>query len=580
MTSIAPSAAASVPHRAAVETRQEIELAEGVTIHLLVAGPVPRALAYGMDFLLRIGIYYMMAIFLGMASLAMEGVATGIMILGIFLLEWFYNVVFEQSRWGATPGQRMLGLRVVSETGAAPTPMQSVLRNLLRTADFLPVGYALGAVVTLCTKRFQRLGDLAAGTLVVHQGKADGEAQRRPLAPRSVPQPPPPAEAPLVPLTPEESRAVLQFEARLTTWTTPRQQEIASHAAGAIGRTNDPARQVRAVARWLQDPGAASAAAAAPEARWQQLDEWLTRLEHPRKKKDLPPPPWAALPSLFRQACADLALARQRCLSPVLIERINDLCLRTCQHLYGGRTELRSNLGRFFFVEFPQAVRTEWRLVAWCHFFFWFPFFCLLFWGDRDPRWFEAVLGPAGMQSLHEMYDDAATISSGRDSVGENFAMFGFYIWNNVGIAFRTFAGGILAGVGALFITAYNGVAIGAAAGYITRAADPVAFWTFVSGHAAFELTGIVLSAAAGVRLGLALVAPGSQSRSRALANAARRAFPILSGASLLIVGAAFIEGFWSPLAMPPLLKYTVGLLLWVMLGAYFVFSGRRPRSA
>lgn len=568
-----------------VDTRQAIELAEGVTVHLPVAGPVPRALAYSIDLLIRIGIYYFMAIGFAVVSVALEEAAFGLFLLGMFLLEWFYNVFFEMGRHGATPGQRMFGLRVVSETGAAPTLPQSLLRNLLRTADFLPFGYGLGVVVALSTRRFQRLGDLAARTLVIHQEKADGQSQRRALAPLSIPLPPPPAEPPPIPLTPEESRAILQFESRLPTWTAERQAEIAGHAVAAAGRASQPVRQLRAIARWLHEP-AAAAIAGAHEERWQLLDTWVSQLERPKKKKrsgkETTPPllPWAGLPAVFRQVCADLALARQRCQSPVLIERINALCLRTCQHLYGGRAALRTGIAGFLTTGFPKAVRSEWRLVAWCHAFFWLPFFALLIWGDRDPRWFEAVLGPQGMQSMHEMYDSKDRVASARDSIGENFAMFGMYVWNNVGIAFRTFAGGILAGVGALFITAYNGIAIGAAAGYVTRAADPVAFWTFVSGHAAFELTGIVLSAAAGLRLGLALIAPGAQSRPKALAMAADRAFPILSGAALLIVAAAFIEGFWSPLPFPPGLKYAVGGLMWLLLAAYLILAGRANRPA
>lgn len=561
-----------------IDTRQDIELAEGVTVHLLPAGPVPRALAYGLDLCIRLAIYYLLAMVFAATAMIFEDASTGLMLIAFFLMEWFYNVFFEMSARGATPGQRMMGLRVVSETGAAPTVGQSVVRNLVRTADFLPIGYALGAVVMLSTKRFQRLGDLAARTLVIHQDKAEGEARRRPMLPSSVRTEPPPPEAPPIPLNPEESRAILEFEARLTTWTPERQAEIAAHAVPLMQGAASPVKPLRAIARWLQNPHAT----ASPEARWQRLDDWLSQLEtKPNKKaKDQPPPPsipWVQLPALFRQVCADLALARQRCLAPLTVERLNGLCLRGCQHLYGGQGAMRAGLWRLISETFPRAVRSEWKIVAWCHFLFWFPFLALLFFGDRDPRWFESTLGAEGMQSLHQMYDDPETVAGARDSLGENFAMFGHYIWNNVGICFRTFAGGLLLGVGALFITVFNGIYIGAAAGYVTHAADPVAFWTFVAGHAAFELTGIVLSAAAGVRMGLAIIAPGAMSRREALGAAAERAFPILIGAALLVVAAAFIEGFWSPLDFPPLVKYAFGIALLLLTAVYLIFSGRRP---
>lgn len=559
-----------------VDTRQDIELAEGVTVHLLAAGPVPRALAYGIDLCIRIGIYYLLMMVVAMTSLVFGDATTGLMLIGFFLMEWFYNVFFEMSSRGATPGQRMMGLRVVSETGASPTLGQSILRNLLRTADILPVGYALGVVVMLSTKRFQRLGDLAARTLVVHHDKADGKAQRRPTLPNSIRSEPPPPEAPPIPLHPAEARAILEFEARLTSWTPERQAEIAAHASPLWSGQASPAKPLRALSQWLEKPNAS----ADPEARWERFDQWLSQLETKPKKlgKNFPPPqptPWDQLPALFRQVCADLALARQRCLAPVTIERLNDLSLRGCQHLYGGRGAIRAGAGRFFSETFPRAVRSEWKGVALCHFLFWFPFLMLLFFGDRDPRWYESTLGAEGMQGLHQMYDDREAVSGARDSLGENFSMFGHYIWNNVGICFRTFAGGLLLGVGALFITIFNGIYIGAAAGYVTHAADPVAFWTFVSGHAAFELTGIVLSAVAGLRLGLAIIAPGAMTRREALAAGAERAFPILIGAALMVVAAAFIEGFWSPLDFPPLVKYAFGIALWLLTAVYFIFSGR-----
>jgi len=562
-----------------IDTRQDIELAEGVTIHLLPAGPVPRALAFAIDFAIRVGIYFVVSNVIALAEILLGDAAMGMFLISFFLIEWFYNVFFEMSARGATPGQRVMGLRVVSETGAAPTIGQSVLRNLIRTADFLPFGYALGTVMILSTKRFQRLGDLAARTLVVHNNQIDGRDQRRPILPNSVRSEAPAAEAPPIPLNPEEARAILEFEARLTSWTTARQEEIAAHAKPLLQGSASAVKPVRAIAQWLQNP----LAIASPEARWQKLDDWLSALEtKPKVNKYMPPPPatpWAEMPALFRQVCADLALARQRCLSPLTVERLNHLCLRGCQHLYGGQGAMRAGLLRFLGETFPRAVRSEWKIVSLCHFLFWFPFLALLFFGDRDPRWFESTLGPDGMQKLHQMYSNRDAVTGARDSLGENFAMFGHYIWNNVGICFRTFAGGLLLGVGSLFITVFNGTYIGAAAGYVTHSADPVAFWTFVAGHAAFELTGIILSGVAGLRMGLAIIAPGAATRREALGIAAERAFPILIGAALMVAAAAFIEGFWSPMDFPPWVKYTFGIALWLLTASYFLFSGRK-RSA
>ncbi len=86
-----------------------------------------------------------------------------------FLLEWLYPVAFELTRWGATPGKRALGLKVVMDNGLPVTPAASLTRNLLRVADFLPFLYGFATVCLLTRRDFKRLGDLAAATLVVYQ---------------------------------------------------------------------------------------------------------------------------------------------------------------------------------------------------------------------------------------------------------------------------------------------------------------------------------------------------------------------------------------------------------------------------
>jgi uncharacterized membrane protein SpoIIM required for sporulation len=154
--------------------------------------------------------------------------------------------------------------------------------------------------------------------------------------------------------------------------------------------------------------------------------------------------------------------------------------------------------------------------------------------------------------------------------------MFGFYIWNNVQIGFQTFAGGLAYGVGSLWFLASNGVVIGAVAGYLTQIGYSRSFWSFVAGHSPFELLAIVLSGAAGLRLGLALVAPGNLSRKAALVAAAKPAVRVMYGAALMFFIAAFIEAFWSPLTdVPYATKIAAGVAGWILLLSYFAFAGR-----
>ncbi|WP_395793644.1 RDD family protein [Aquimonas sp.] len=148
----------------ALDTRVEVETPEGIHLHLLPAGVVPRALAWAIDAGIRL-----MLVWLCVIPLAFMGDSGhGIYLIVVFSLMWLYPVLFEVMWQGQTPGKKALSLRVVHADGTAVGWVASATRNLLRTVDMLPLGYALGIVTGLFDGRGRRLGDMAAGTLVVH----------------------------------------------------------------------------------------------------------------------------------------------------------------------------------------------------------------------------------------------------------------------------------------------------------------------------------------------------------------------------------------------------------------------------
>lgn len=147
-----------------LDTACTIETPEGVRLELYPAGPVARGGAWLVDSLIRTGIYIALALVLGV----MGATGTGILLVSFFLLEWFYPVYFELTG-GSTPGKSAFGLVVLHSNGTPVGWQASMIRNLLRTVDFLPLFYGFGLVSMLLSKRFQRLGDMAAGTLVVYK---------------------------------------------------------------------------------------------------------------------------------------------------------------------------------------------------------------------------------------------------------------------------------------------------------------------------------------------------------------------------------------------------------------------------
>ena len=182
---------------------------------------------------------------------------------------------------------------------------------------------------------------------------------------------------------------------------------------------------------------------------------------------------------------------------------------------------------------------------------------------------------------MEEMYGgQEEQLSHLRAEHGSNFMMFGFYIQNNVGIDFQIFAGGIAACIGTIFFLVYNGIHIGAAAGYVHYACNPESFWTFVAGHSSFELLGMVVAGMAGMRLGLGILKPGRLPRGRAIAEAGKRALPLLYGAAVMTALAAVVEGFWSAQPIAANIKYGVGITFWVLHVAYFLWMGRGRHAA
>ncbi|MEO7098149.1 MAG: stage II sporulation protein M [Luteolibacter sp.] len=310
--------------------------------------------------------------------------------------------------------------------------------------------------------------------------------------------------------------------------------------------------------------------------RWAEYERLVGRVEDGR-----PDPEAEQLPRRFREICMDLSLAESRMYGSRITERLNALVIRGYEVIYRTRRGSWENIVSFVAVKFPQAVRREWRLFWLCSAVFWLPFFALLLSANHDIRWIQAVLGGDGMASLEQMYGGKEEqLSHLRSEYGSNFMMFCFYIYNNVAIDFRIFAGGILGGLGTLFYLLFNGLQLGASAGYVDHACNPESFWSFVAGHSSFELLGMIVSGMAGMRMGLAILRPGRLPRVRALVEASKQAMPLIYGAALMTSMAAVVEGFWSAQAIPSELKYTVGIVGWILHILYFTMAGRGSARA
>lgn len=286
------------------------------------------------------------------------------------------------------------------------------------------------------------------------------------------------------------------------------------------------------------------------------------------------------VPTVYRRLCQHLALARQRQYSPDIIDRLNSLALRGHHALYGARHRGGQGWRRFVVSDFPRLVRAEKRLVLTAALLFYGPLVVLTVLLQYFPDFVHYLLSDRQLAHMRTMYDPT-NLRIGMREADTSLAMFAHYIWNNVKIGFQTFATGTAFGLGTLFFLMFNGVTLGAVAGYLTHIGFGTPFWSFVSGHAALELTAIVISGAAGLKLGMALIAPGLLTRKAALMAAARIAVRLMYGAALMFAAAAVVEAFWSPhTVIPPAVKYAVGGLMWIAVLVYLLYAGRERGGA
>lgn len=217
-----------------------VETPEGIDFVQSAAGPVPRILAYLIDLGWRLLVYLVLSI----ATAFIGGLGTGFLLIVTFLLEWFYPVYFEVYRHGQTPGKRAMQLRVVNTDFTPITFASSLIRNLLRWADFLPLFYLAGLLSMVLSSRFQRLGDLAAGTLVIYQD----QAPRRARVPDGELHP----LAPMVPLTREERQGITLLVLRADQVSESRQVELANWLAPITGDYGEAGlSKLKRIGYWL-----------------------------------------------------------------------------------------------------------------------------------------------------------------------------------------------------------------------------------------------------------------------------------------------------------------------------------------
>jgi len=220
-----------------LDTLRHVETPEGVELTLPVAGPVARAQAWACDLMFKIVLLWIGS----MATLPFGVGGQGLVLLLVFAVTWLYPVLFEVLWNGQTPGKKVLGLRVLHDDGMPVGWSTSLIRSIIGFIDMLPFGYTIGLIASLFSVDFKRLGDLAAGTVVIYSTPAREALPTIQLAPARPP----------FPLQIDEQRGIVEFALRSGRLTKERQQELATIASPLVPAGHDAVTQLLAQARWI-----------------------------------------------------------------------------------------------------------------------------------------------------------------------------------------------------------------------------------------------------------------------------------------------------------------------------------------
>ena len=582
----------------AVSTRSleqvvDVETPEQVVLTFTIAGIGSRAAATLVDSLILV--LLLIASNWIMGSLVGRGIrhisSAGSIILALyalltFAMIWGYYVLFEAIWDGQTPGKRMIGLRVVRDGGFAITFGASAVRNLTRALDAQPVGlYFVGLVSAVISPSGKRLGDYAAGTIVV----SEREVTERGAAP-----PPLPSGAAVATTTYltddefalldryEQRRASLdrlhafQFESDLADRFRKRAPStVATDRAflAELWATEREARARGAAAR--SDTGAAReqyALVAQGSERWREFAARLAVLRR-RGLANLPEQDVSDFVARYRELTTDLArlTTASRGRDTPSLWYLNRLVASGHAMVYRDRPIAPRSIWRFITRSIPREIRRSWRPIALA---------ALLLYVPAVVAWVGVVRDPASAPSFipSSMIDRAEEgVTRAREGTGYiaddplmRPLISSGVITNNVRVSFGAFAGGLSAGILTVLALVFNGIELGGVFGlYQSKGVLPLIV-KFVAPHSVFELTAICIAGGAGFLLAAGILLPGPLTRREALIANGQRAIQLIAGATLLLLCAGALEGLISPIPWWTLAqKLTVSGLTAVILALY-----------
>jgi len=309
---------------------------------------------------------------------------------------------------------------------------------------------------------------------------------------------------------------------------------------------------------------------------WEELDALLTRAGR-RGIRALSPEDVARIGRLYRAATSDLAYAGGQGYDPRLLTYLNRLVARAHAHVYGGAaTTGWQRIARFYSTTFPREFRRSFAPIALCTAITIATAVVAYVLVRTHPSYAYAVL-PQGLippEIKKSLHDSNFAFDPTKSPLASSAI-----ITNNIKVAIFAFAGCVTLGIGTLYIIAFNGLMLGGVGALFANAGFGSDFWVTVAPHGVIELTAIQIAGAAGLLIAAGILMPGRLHRRDAIRAAAQRAGVLITGVASMLVVAGTIEGFYSPLRLPPSARVTVGVVTAILLLLYFSLAGRPSTS-
>ena len=303
---------------------------------------------------------------------------------------------------------------------------------------------------------------------------------------------------------------------------------------------------------------------------WQRLEELLSSL-NTSSLRGLSRMEVREFGELYRRAASDLAIARAETRDPKLINYLNSLVIRAHGKIYRAEGQGANLVWNFFTKDFPQAFRRNWKFIALA--FGVFTLFGIvsfvLCYNDLK---FADELGLTKIQYAAQADEKWWLSLNDANQIGSSEILT-----NNILVSLMAFAYGAFFGIGTIYVLITNGLSIGGVLGvcYKVSPAFGNSLVTFMVGHGVIELSCIFIAAGAGLLIGYALINPGDLTRTQALKKNGLEAVRLAIGCACLLVIAGIIEGFLSPSALPPFVKFGTGILSGIAMYCYLLLVGR-----